>query len=270
MVDDSAIAHVTLRIAPDGRFRPIIDERTVGLVPAGEVAVPSEERVQRVQSGGKSFQKFTAVAYEHYTTFRAVYEAYAGRPFGEIGAMLDWGCGCGRLTQMFLRALGPDRVYAADIDADNLGWCRNHLSGRHFDQCRTEPPLPYADATFDFIVAASVFTHIPEPLVVPWLKELARVLKPGGIAALTTAGDTNLSYRAWPAERLEELAARGIDDRARNDQLDGFIAEKEYYRNVRMTPDFVRRSWSEAMEFVTILDHAIGVQDIVVSRGRHR
>jgi SAM-dependent methyltransferase len=45
-------------------------------------------------------------------------------------------------------------------------------------------PLPYPDGTFDLVVSMDVVEHVSEPL--PWLRELVRVVRPGGSLFLTT------------------------------------------------------------------------------------
>jgi len=52
-----------------------------------------------------------------------------------------------------------------------------------------EPPLAFADATFDLVYAISVFTHLPETLQWPWIVELHRVIEPGGVLLLTLSGE---------------------------------------------------------------------------------
>jgi SAM-dependent methyltransferase len=46
--------------------------------------------------------------------------------------------------------------------------------------------FPYGDATFDFAFATSVFTHMMPAATAHYLKEIARVLIPGGYALITT------------------------------------------------------------------------------------
>jgi ubiquinone/menaquinone biosynthesis C-methylase UbiE len=58
--------------------------------------------------------------------------------------------------------------------------------------------LPYLDASFDAIICGWVLEHLPDPR--PGLRELARVLKPGGKVLLMTTEDTFLGSvcsRLW-------------------------------------------------------------------------
>ncbi len=62
---------------------------------------------------------------------------------------------------------------AGEADADGLGACMNGDALR----------LPFPDATFDRIICSEVFEHIPDDEGA--MRELARVLKPGGMLAAT-------------------------------------------------------------------------------------
>jgi SAM-dependent methyltransferase len=115
----------------------------------------------------------------------------AGRDFDTFHSILDFGCGCGRVA----RYLRPDgrSITGTDIDVGAIEWCRENLRCvGTFDVNGHAPPLNYPDQRFDFIYAISVFTHLPEDLEVSWLKELRRILKPGGLLIATTIGEADL------------------------------------------------------------------------------
>jgi len=50
--------------------------------------------------------------------------------------------------------------------------------------------LPFSDHSVDIVISSEVVEHLPGPL--PALKEMTRVLKPGGFAILTTPNPSNL------------------------------------------------------------------------------
>lgn len=105
---------------------------------------------------------------------------------GSIGSkarVLDCGIGSGSLS-IALNSILPER----------LNYCGIDLSGEMLATADAEmrqavlaPELrqadilsiPYADASFDFVMAAHVLEHLPEPQHA--LKEMVRVLKPGGM-----------------------------------------------------------------------------------------
>lgn len=62
-----------------------------------------------------------------------------------------------------------------------------HVDGRSlFMQLDATRPLPFGDATFDWVYAEHFIEHITLREGVGWLKEVRRVLKPKGFARITT------------------------------------------------------------------------------------
>ncbi len=105
-----------------------------------------------------------------------------------FSAVLDFGCGCGRVLRHWRNIQGP-QWRGADYNAEMIRWCQHNLSFAQFAINPLDPPLPYPAATFDFVYALSVFTHMPEALQHAWMAELGRVLKPGGYLLITTHGE---------------------------------------------------------------------------------
>jgi SAM-dependent methyltransferase len=114
-----------------------------------------------------------------------------GRTFDELGAVLDFGCGCGRVARYFVGRPGV-ALHGTDYNPRPIAWCRQHLAPARFEQNRLAPPLPYGPGSFDLIYALSVFTHLDEPLQRAWLDELRRVCKPGGYVLISMHGASYL------------------------------------------------------------------------------
>ena len=264
LIDESGTRFVQLTVENDSSTESVSTYRDAGLVDIAKICFPPIDGFRRTQVSGDLDQKFTASAFSQYRTYRKVYETYSGKSWFEIQKMLDWGCGCGRVTQPVVHSLGKERVFGTDIDATNIDWCRENLYAPNYAPCDINPPLPYQNNTFDYIIATSVLTHIPGPLVPIWLTELERVMKPGAIAALSVGGNPRVAFGSYSMDRLSELQQNGIEDSIQNAQLDSVISDKDYYRNVRMTPDYIHSVWGEHFEILAICPHAIGVQDIVI------
>jgi len=114
----------------------------------------------------------------------------------DFEAILDFGCGCGRIMRHWKSLKGP-RLYGTDYNPDLVSWCQRNLDGfAEFKTNNLTPPLDYADEKFDFIYAISVFTHLTEDLQHVWMNELARVLKPKGFLLITVHGESRLSQLA--------------------------------------------------------------------------
>lgn len=107
--------------------------------------------------------------------------------------VLDFGCGCGRVMRHWAGRRGP-QFYGTDIHSETIAWCQAHLPFARFAVNGLAPPLPYSSGRFDFVYALSVFTHLPEGLQALWLRELRRVLQPGGYLLFTTHGAAFLPF----------------------------------------------------------------------------
>jgi SAM-dependent methyltransferase len=130
-----------------------------------------------------------------------------GRRMENFEAVLDFGCGCGRIMRHW-KSLTGHHLYGTDYNPDLVGWCQRELGGiAEFKRNQLTPPLDYEDEKFDFIYAISVFTHLTEALQYAWMNELTRVLKPGGLLLLTVHGESRL-YQLEPEEQQRFLSGQ--------------------------------------------------------------
>jgi SAM-dependent methyltransferase len=128
-----------------------------------------------------------------------------GRPLSELGAILDFGCGSGRIARWWSDLEGP-RLFGCDYNRTLVHWCRGNLPFMTVKVNGAEPPLPFEDDAYDLVYAISVFTHLPEAPQRRWLIELRRVLRPGGWLLFTVHGDRFLPLIT---EEQREAYARG-------------------------------------------------------------
>jgi SAM-dependent methyltransferase len=127
-----------------------------------------------------------------------------GTSMEEVGALLDWGCGCGRVLRQWA-GLPSTHVYGCDIDGRMIEWCAHHLPFADVAVTDISPPLPYAPDTFDLIYAFSVFTHLTEELQHAWIAECRRVLRPEGYLLISTLGEHYASLDRLTESELESF-----------------------------------------------------------------
>jgi methionine biosynthesis protein MetW len=99
---------------------------------------------------------------------------------------LDVGCGNGQAGGLPLRAMGCIYI-GVDVSAAAVAAAR--ALGLDARQISDAIALPFADDTFDVVVATEVLEHLIFPLAT--LTEMMRVLKHGGIVLVTTP---NVAY----------------------------------------------------------------------------
>jgi ubiquinone/menaquinone biosynthesis C-methylase UbiE len=114
-------------------------------------------------------------------------------PMSATARVLDVGCGTGELLRR-LRAKYPDAVLAGlDPVAEMLEVAREKLSGREDLRIGYADSLPWPAASFDVVVSCNMFHYITHP--VESLREMARVIRPGGALVLTDWCDDYLACR---------------------------------------------------------------------------
>lgn len=107
-----------------------------------------------------------------------------------IHALLDFGCGCGRVTR-HLQEFSNAKIYGVDLHRDAIRWCARNLGRGEFSVNALAPPLSFSDRSFDLIYAFSVFTHLNDSLEAAWLREFHRILTPGGWLVASTHGEAS-------------------------------------------------------------------------------
>jgi len=98
------------------------------------------------------------------------------------------------------------RITICDVDPRAVELARE-LHGEKLagaDVVAPGAPLPYADERFDLVVSMDVVEHLVEPL--PWLRELHRVTRPGGMLFLTTPNYASRGLVAIEQTALELVA----------------------------------------------------------------
>ncbi len=135
-----------------------------------------------------------------------------GRAIEDFGAILDFGCGVGRVIRQWATLSGPT-LHGTDYNPSLVAWCRRRLPFAQFTVNALDRPLAASPESYDFIYCLSVFTHLSEPLQRFWMQDLHRVLKPGGYLLITTHGDHYLPMLA-PDEQAQYQSGRAVVQKA--------------------------------------------------------
>jgi len=188
--------------------------------------------------------------------------AEAGTPLQTFRSILDFGCGCGRVTLWMAQMVSGAELFGTDTDAEAIAWCRDHLPAR-FGVNAPLPPLQYGDAAFDLIYAVSVFTHLDEDRQLEWLRELRRVLRPGGTLLFTVHGEQVWKQAVRRSEHLDALDKHGFLF-ARSGKMAGICPD--WYHTSYHTREYVMTRIGALFDTTTYITGGMGIQDAVVVR----
>lgn len=133
---------------------------------------------------------------------------------------LEIGCGPGRLLKPLSRYFGE--IHGVDVADEMIRLARERLRDiphAHVHATNGAELAQFADSSFDFVYSYAVFQHIPSrEVVMQYLAETRRVLKPGGLARLQLNGlpATARNYDTWAGVRV---SASEIVEFARANEL---------------------------------------------------
>jgi SAM-dependent methyltransferase len=133
------------------------------------------------------------------------------------GRWLDVGCGTGALTQTIAARTEPVAVTGLDPSDRFIAFARRQIPDRRVSfQTADAQALPFADMTFDAVVAGLVLNFVPDPARA--VAEMKRVLRPGGTVAAYVwdhSGEMQLTRYFWSAAVALDPAARALDEARR-------------------------------------------------------
>lgn len=151
-------------------------------------------------------QKIGSHSIEHFrnTAAWSFVELLRRGKLGTSSRIIDIGSGCGRIALPFSLLIDNGVYYGTDVFEDGVNWCAQNISNRapnfkfflqtvennYYFGGEALPSeslsLAFAESSsIDFVFALSVFTHLVEEDASRYLHEIARTLRPDGVAYLT-------------------------------------------------------------------------------------
>jgi SAM-dependent methyltransferase len=281
----------TSSLTPHELFGPLDDDFWVWALTAGRREsdllrnlLPGfpDEKIQ-LRTNGASGDVALLDAYLTYRLFRKIYGVYGGE-LASADAILDFGCGWGRVIRFFLKDVEPERLWGVDANDAVITFCRHQTrSWANFKRVDPFPPIEFDDGIFDLIFCYSVFSHLSEDAHRKWLAEFARILKPGGLLIVTTWDRVFI-------QRCRELRARPLPfyqtdlqpvfldtdawlaryDRGEfcyDSSPEAFGEVARWFGEACIPKDYVLDHWSQRFEILDYLaDRSVAKQNVVVAR----
>lgn len=126
----------------------------------------------------------------------------------ENATVADVGCGSGMILCEVLTMKPSWKGYGLDISCAAVNYAgrlaeHKKVAGRTEFRAGDVSALPYAGGSLDLLIASEVIEHLPDPASV--IKELARVLKPGGKLVLTMPVESHTPAHIHSLASAEEL-----------------------------------------------------------------
>jgi len=159
---------------------------------------------------------------------------------GKAFTILDVGCGGGR-TIAKLAALAPEgKVYGIDYSAESVAASRREnanaiAAGRVAIEQASVSHLPFPDGHFDLVVTVESQYYWPRP--VDDMREICRVLKPGGRAAVILE-----TYRGGRFGRVKGVVMKALLSKHLTLEQHREIFAEAGFTNVEISTE-PRRGW---------------------------
>jgi SAM-dependent methyltransferase len=223
-----------------------------------------DEMIQRRFSGGSG----DAVMTEAFNFYLDARKHLADKNWPADSWLLDFGCGWGRISRLFLRDFPRDRLIGVDCTPAVLEIARSTNQWTDFRLVEPLPPTELPTGQFAAVVCFSVFSHLSEDAHLRWLDEFHRLLRPSGLLVATTwprdyilecrkareSGNSPFARHAAALKAFEDTE----DALARYDRGDfvysgtgaGRVLTEDFYGETCVSRDYVIRHWSPRFDLI--------------------
>ncbi len=143
--------------------------------------------------------------YRHIITLIKQIRTTGPSPLHTPIKFLDVACGTGEILFRLAREFTNPQFVGLDLTPEMITKAKNKTNNLPNVSYRegSASSIPFADETFDIAVCSEAFHHFPEPAMT--LREIYRVLKPGGIFLLADIAFNNFILKYLAATLLKPL-----------------------------------------------------------------
>jgi SAM-dependent methyltransferase len=186
------------------------------------------------------------------------------RTLNSFRSVLDWGCGCGLLEFSIRRFLPEASVTAVDSDVEAIEWCRRSGLPGTFGTLPQSPSTDLEADAFDLVLGYSTLGRLTPAAQETWLRELHRIMKSGGYAALSVYGE--LLRPLLSGDLAGEVESRGVGSSLPQDTGTG-LAQPVGHVLTHQTKEYTLSECLPLFDVVTYLEGAVNSeQDLIVLR----
>lgn len=182
----------------------------------------------------KSLRSYFKIGYQTSVFLKGIVNEYSSKQNQVFSSFLDFGSGYGRVTRFLPFALGNGvEIYTSEVKKEAVVFSEKELglTGIHHGSQADGFPT---DKQFDLIFAGSIFSHLPEKMLIEWLAKLTEVLSPKGLLMFTTH-NTRLDQNLDPntdfhySTKSEDSALNMVSDHLSNDSEYGtaYISDRK-------------------------------------------
>jgi len=225
--------------------------------------IPPFKNIRRVARREINTPRFLMVGFTNFMKLQFILEKKIGRSINDFNRLLDWGCGCGRLTRYLSQIKGP-KIFGADVDKENISWCTRNITNVQFSTISIYPPMPFASNYFDLIIGISIFTHLNKEFQFRWLEEINRIATSNAVILMTTHGKTSLFRSGTTTELFNKFVEKGFVVAGKNDQIADIVIKDDYYVNSFHSEEYISKEWAKYFKIIEILPGFIGHQDLIM------
>lgn len=130
-----------------------------------------------------------------------------------VPAMLDFASGYGRLTRFLVHSRLATELHVSDILDGAMAFQAERFGVRTI-RSATNPDELALDRSYDLVMVASLFTHLPESTFRAWLDRLVRVLTANGILVFSVHDESLVGLTLGDGLHFQELSeSRTLDVR---------------------------------------------------------